>query len=511
MPRFSKFHAVWVVGLFLLQQPNVGAQTQIELQRKAGSVRQEIVEILGLKFKRPVRVGIQTSEDFGKYLDANLEKQMSKNLVEHFDKIVRKLGLYRGPEIKDAISTIKFVAQSQAAAYYDPASDTFYLLMQDLPEQLLCEFLTHELYHGLQDQYFDLDLYLLSQVDRLNDDELLARQAVVEGEATYIQTLWSLEHNLGTAPDPAILQRVIHQVAQMDLKSLFELIKSSPVFQGDIKKAIQAIDELPPFMIEQFLGAYLKGMGFIFEIQKQGWGKIEELYTTYPPASTEQILHPEKWLMRETPDAFEWPLFENETLFSGWEILDVDTIGEIMWRIIFAEHGMAAVGKGASAGWDGDLYAVLKKKDADDLLLLLYTGWDTEADAREFANAYRNLLKVKYADGTEHLRVERIDKDVLIIEGGEEGSANDLLDFMRRARDGEVTVIKTSDFDGDRTVGFADFIQFVQNFGKRLEDPDFDTTYDLNDDGVVNFPDFIQFAQNFGKTVGSSKPGEGNE
>ena len=82
---------------------------------------------------------------------------------------------------------------------------------------------------------------------------------------------------------------------------------------------------------------------------------------------------------------------------------------------------------------------------------------------------------------------------------------------MKRARDGEVTVIKTSDFDGDGTVGFADFIQFAQNFGKRLGDPDFDTMYDLNDDGAVDFPDFIQFAQNFGKMVGSSKPGEGSE
>ena len=84
----------------------------------------------------------------------------------------------------------KAVMQSQVAAYYDPESDAFYVVTQDLSEQMLGGLYAHELYHGLQDQHYNLDEYILSQTGgKLNDDELLARQAVVEGEATYIMTL----------------------------------------------------------------------------------------------------------------------------------------------------------------------------------------------------------------------------------------------------------------------------------------------------------------------------------
>lgn len=60
---------------------------------------------------------------------------------------------------------------------------------------------------------------------------------------------------------------------------------------------------------------------------------------------------------------------------------------------------------------------------------------------------------------------------------------------------------KTPDFDGDGTVSFSDFLEFAQNFGKKQEDPDFNTKYDLDDSGSVDFGDFLQFAQAFGKSV----------
>ena len=58
---------------------------------------------------------------------------------------------------------------------------------------------------------------------------------------------------------------------------------------------------------------------------------------------------------------------------------------------------------------------------------------------------------------------------------------------------------KTPDFNGDGTVGFSDFLEFAQNFGKKQEDPDFNTKYDLDDSGTVDFGDFLQLAQAFGK------------
>ena len=58
-----------------------------------------------------------------------------------------------------------------------------------------------------------------------------------------------------------------------------------------------------------------------------------------------------------------------------------------------------------------------------------------------------------------------------------------------------------SDFDGDGTVGFADFLQFVEKFGLSEKDKAYQTRFDLDGDGVVGFGDFLIFANNFGKKV----------
>ena len=58
-----------------------------------------------------------------------------------------------------------------------------------------------------------------------------------------------------------------------------------------------------------------------------------------------------------------------------------------------------------------------------------------------------------------------------------------------------------SDFDGDGTVGFSDFLIFAGVFSAREGDEKYDTRYDLNGDGEIGFSDFVIFAQNFGKEV----------
>ncbi len=56
----------------------------------------------------------------------------------------------------------------------------------------------------------------------------------------------------------------------------------------------------------------------------------------------------------------------------------------------------------------------------------------------------------------------------------------------------------TGDFDGDSSVGFSDFVQFAQVFGKQSTDADYDSRFDLDSDGMVGFSDFLIFAASFG-------------
>ena len=58
-----------------------------------------------------------------------------------------------------------------------------------------------------------------------------------------------------------------------------------------------------------------------------------------------------------------------------------------------------------------------------------------------------------------------------------------------------------SDFDGDGTVDFFDFLQFVEKFGLSEKDEAYQARFDLNGDGVIGFGDFLIFVNAFGKKV----------
>ena len=60
---------------------------------------------------------------------------------------------------------------------------------------------------------------------------------------------------------------------------------------------------------------------------------------------------------------------------------------------------------------------------------------------------------------------------------------------------------RQSDFDGDGTVGFGDFVKFAAKFGLSQGDDGYDARYDLNGDGGIGLADFVIFAENFGKEV----------
>ncbi len=57
------------------------------------------------------------------------------------------------------------------------------------------------------------------------------------------------------------------------------------------------------------------------------------------------------------------------------------------------------------------------------------------------------------------------------------------------------------DFDGDGTIGFSDFLLFVDVFGSRQGDEGYEARYDLDGNGTIGFSDFLIFGQHFGKEV----------
>ena len=410
-----------------------------DAQGTADSIAREIEQIRGLTFKHPVRAETQSVEEFGKYVARQLDKEVPESIRRHYGTIVHTLGLYRGPQI-DFSSMMMTVMTSQVGAYYDPEKQSFFVVMSGLPDLMQGVMYSHELYHALQDQHFGLVRYMdigTNDAGSQNGDSKLARSAVVEGEATYMMSLWMMQKMSGKPPTRNMMEMVITMQANMGVDQLREALKQpgvAKVVGADMQTAVDAADKIPSFIMDSMMAVYLKGASFVFAVHEQGWPAVEKLYSEYPPQSTEHILHPEKWLAREAPTIFKWPPLEKIAVLEDWELLDDDVLGEFQWRSVFKEQGLAAEAESAAAGWDGDRYAVFKRKDSKATLLLLRTRWDSEKEAKEFADAYRRVLAVKYADAPVPTRLVQKGVDVFVVEGGDEANLDKLMKVVKRTK-----------------------------------------------------------------------------
>ena len=72
-----------------------------------------------------------------------------------------------------------------------------------------------------------------------------------------------------------------------------------------------------------------------------------------------------------------------------------------------------------------------------------------------------------------------------------------------------VAAQNNADFDGDGTVGFADFLAFAgHTLAPSQGDGRYQAKYDLNSDGMIDIQDFISFTVSFFSTV---PPSSGSE
>jgi hypothetical protein len=230
--------------------------------------------------------------------------------------------------------------------------------------------------HALQDQHYNFDEGLDYNEEACKEDteRCAALQALIEGDASFTEILWFFTH--ATAQD----QREIQE---------FYSNYSSPVF-----------DNAPSFFRESLLFPYIAGQDFVnYLYERNGWEAIEEAYRN-PPVSTEQILHPERYpddkpILVELPDL-------SGVLGENWREISNNVIGEFYTYLILA-HGKdenarlaEEEARRAASGWGGDNYLVYHNDDTDETLMAVKFIWDSEADAAEFAAAFRRYAELRF-------------------------------------------------------------------------------------------------------------------
>lgn len=225
--------------------------------------------------------------------------------------------------------------------------------------------LAHELTHALQDQHFDLTR--LTTHALRNGDRDLAVRALVEGDATV------------TAQIFATLSLSSPEMQQWTGLSLEGGQPGEPQTSGGSRS--------PPL--------YELGAEFVqVLLSAGGWDAVNAAYHR-PPQSTEQVLHPRKYLADEAPNL---PALGEAAglLGPGWQVLREDTLGELGFRQVLGRFLPVFRAMPSAAGWGGDRYQLLEHAGEQRLALLLRTTWDSQEDAREFFVAYADSVSARY-------------------------------------------------------------------------------------------------------------------
>jgi len=255
----------------------------------------------------------------------------------------------------------------QVAGYYSPERDELFVVSRSGevgPVELATY--AHEFTHQLQDGQFDLDALGLDAADQ--GDRALAVLALIEGDATAAQSAWL-------------------QSGFLTPEELGE------IFQASLDPAgLEALRRAPAILRETALFPYRDGLALVTGLLLEGGYRAVDAAFANPPASTEQVLHPEKYAAGEAPIEVTVPPGLAVRLGEGWAEAARDTLGELVLRVWLREGGLeAAAARVAAAGWGGDRLVLFRGPEGQVAVALL-SEWDSPADAAEFADAAREAI-----------------------------------------------------------------------------------------------------------------------
>ncbi|HWC30503.1 MAG TPA: hypothetical protein VG845_10525 [Dehalococcoidia bacterium] len=211
--------------------------------------------------------------------------------------------------------------------------------------------IVHEITHALQYQYRDIDAIARQ---RANDwDGTTALLDVLEGDAVHTENLV-----LGFSTRSTYRQPVCFTIPP----------PQRPGTAYAIERELDTWYEDGLCFVQAVSGRVLRGINGVFE----------DL-----PTTTEQILHPEKYLAGE--DA-QFVVMRGIDIGPGWQQLGRANFGEfglqnlLLLGLLSDRPGVQA----AAAGWGGDGFALYGNGDAR--LLYAETLWDSTEEATEFFN-----------------------------------------------------------------------------------------------------------------------------
>jgi len=286
-----------------------------------------VSKIRGLAVKRPVKGKRLERTELIARIRAKVDKEIPPEAIALEGDTLKLYG-FIPPEL-DYLDTTMKLLEAQLAGFYEPNDEHMYLA-GDLDGMNGAITLAHELQHALQDQHFDLKKR--SGYRPGHGDEQGAFSALCEGDATSVMI-------------DVTVARVKEGMTALDV--------GDDKLEREIAGGVEAdpsTKAIPHVMKVDLVAPYVYGTHFVHALRRQGgWEAVNGAFHR-PPTSSEQILHPEKWMQNEQP--LNVPAPPGPT--ADWKLADEDTTGELALAMGIGEWTSKDEGFRLAEGWGGD-------------------------------------------------------------------------------------------------------------------------------------------------------------
>lgn len=327
----------------------------VDISELVRQITHQAAEVRGLEVLHEIDLQVVTSEQMGQDLIALMQSEYSQEDADLDRDLLWMLRLLDDRNY-DYMQLQMDLQSGAVLGYYNTETKELFVASDGdeiTPGQKLT--MAHEIIHALQDQHFALD--------RMDEDMDFEAQtgftALVEGEASFTEVVWGLEY--------LSFDEILQYVAEIE--------------DADVS----VYDRTPRYVLETLLFPYNLGYVFVEALHTEGGYDLVDAAFMDPPVSSEQILHPEKYLQepRDMPLEVDVPdLFS--ILEEDWELVYDGSLGELDLFLLLEINGVAD-GTVASEGWGGTWFELYRSDE--DMIVTLATRWDTETDASEFHEA----------------------------------------------------------------------------------------------------------------------------
>jgi hypothetical protein len=346
-------------------EPASGAVASVDVQELA----RDVARIRHLELRAPIVFRALPSAEFVSRLESTSVTAESAN-DERTDAFWQGFGFIT--EGGSARAATHRVLDAHVSGFYDSTAKQLFLRdMQANGGRVILrgktdrQVLVHEIEHALQDQVFGLP----ARGTRLTDDQALALRAVFEGDAMLTMIADEALHD--GSPDHWV-SRVTRFVRARSAASLVRMGEHSPELLA-----------APPLVQKRVLFPYVDGLTLMADVYRAGGVPLVDRVFLHPLVSTEQVLHPDRYVEGDAPVPVAPPAAPE-----GARVVSHGTMGELQTGVLLGQCMAPGRGEEVARGWGGDAYAVVLAHDS--VSLLWSTVWDDEASAERFERAARD-------------------------------------------------------------------------------------------------------------------------